>query len=43
MMDIKVLGQGCIGCEHLERDVINVLAEMDLAANLFKKYIQEEL
>lgn len=35
-MDIKVLGQGCARCNQLEMDVINVLAEMDVAANVMK-------
>jgi small redox-active disulfide protein 2 len=35
-MDIKVLGPGCAKCEQLEKEVRNVLAEMDLAANLEK-------
>ena len=35
-MDIKVLGPGCARCEQLGKDVINVLAEMDIAANVEK-------
>jgi small redox-active disulfide protein 2 len=36
MMDIKVLGPGCKRCEQLEKEVRNVLAEMDVSANLEK-------
>lgn len=35
-MEIKVLGSGCARCNQLERDVINVLAEMDVAADVEK-------
>lgn len=35
-MDIKVLGPGCAKCEKLEKEVRNVLAEMDVTANLEK-------
>lgn len=35
-MDIKVLGPGCSRCEQLEKEVINTLAEMDVAANVHK-------
>ncbi len=35
-MDIKVLGPGCKRCEQLEKEVRNVLAEMDVSANLEK-------
>lgn len=36
MMQIKVLGQGCDRCNQLHRDIINCLAEMDVAADLEK-------
>lgn len=35
-MDIKVLGPGCAKCEQLEKEVRNVLAEMNVAANFEK-------
>lgn len=35
-MEIKVLGAGCARCNQLEKDVINVLAAMDVAANVEK-------
>ncbi|MCR4400975.1 MAG: thioredoxin family protein [Syntrophomonadaceae bacterium] len=35
-MDIKVLGPGCARCKQLEQQVYNVLAEMDVAANVEK-------
>ena len=35
-MEIKVLGTGCPRCKALEKAVINSLAEMDLAANVYK-------
>lgn len=44
MMDveIKVLGPGCSRCENLEKEVINALAELDVAADVKKvKDIQE--
>ena len=33
-IEIKVLGAGCVGCDMLERELMEVLAEMDLAASL---------
>lgn len=33
-IEIKVLGTGCIGCDMLERELMEVLAQMDLAASL---------
>jgi small redox-active disulfide protein 2 len=35
-MEIKVLGPGCSKCHTLEKKVINVLAEMDVAASVTK-------
>lgn len=35
-MDIKVLGTGCAKCKKLEKEVYNVLAEMDVAADIEK-------
>jgi len=35
-VDIKVLGPGCAKCEQLEKDVRNVLTEMNVAASLEK-------
>ena len=35
-MDIKVLGPGCANCTKLEQEVINALAELDLAASVEK-------
>ncbi len=35
-MDIKVLGVGCPRCTETEKRIRNVLAEMDIAANLEK-------
>lgn len=41
-MEIKVLGPGCARCESLEKEVINALAELDVAADVKKvKDIQE--
>ena len=31
---IKVLGQGCVQCDRLERDLMEVMAEINLAADL---------
>ncbi len=33
-VEIKVLGPGCARCNQLERDLIAVMAEMDMAADL---------
>ena len=33
-VEIKVLGQGCVQCDKLERDLMEVLSEIDLAADL---------
>ncbi|MBE3581086.1 MAG: TM0996/MTH895 family glutaredoxin-like protein [Thermoanaerobacteraceae bacterium] len=35
-MEIKVLGTGCARCNALERNVINALAEMGVAADVEK-------
>jgi len=35
-MKIKVLGSGCRNCVKLEQDVINALAELDVAADVEK-------
>ena len=35
-MEIKVLGTGCPRCKALEKEVINSLAELDIAANVSK-------
>ncbi|MGE5423179.1 MAG: thioredoxin family protein [Ignavibacteriales bacterium] len=35
-MEIKVLGMGCAKCNQLHKDVINILAEMDVAADVEK-------
>ena len=33
-LEIKVLGPGCASCNQLEQDLITVMAEMDMAADL---------
>ncbi|MFH1951715.1 MAG: thioredoxin family protein [Pseudomonadota bacterium] len=33
-VEIKVLGQGCVQCDRLERELMEVMAEIDLAADL---------
>lgn len=33
-MNIKVLGPGCFRCHNLEKEVVNALAELDVAANV---------
>ena len=33
-LEIKVLGSGCATCDRLEKDLIEVMAEMDMAADL---------
>ena len=35
-MQIKVLGTGCPKCKTLEKKVINSLADLDIAADVFK-------
>ena len=35
-MEIKVLGTGCPRCKALEKEVINALADLDIAANVSK-------
>ena len=35
-MEIKILGTGCPKCKALEKATINVLAELDIAANVSK-------
>lgn len=35
-MKIEVLGIGCPKCKQLEKDVYNALAELDIAADVFK-------
>lgn len=35
-MDIKILGPGCPRCEDLIKRTINVLAELNIAANVEK-------
>ena len=35
-MKIEVLGTGCTKCKQLEKDVINALAELDIAADVSK-------
>lgn len=33
-LEIKVLGQGCVQCNRLEKEIIEVMVEMNLAADL---------
>jgi len=35
-MDIKILGMGCPKCKEVEKRVINVLAELGIAASVEK-------
>jgi hypothetical protein len=35
-MKIEVLGAGCARCNQMEKDVINALAELDIAADVTK-------
>ena len=35
-MDVKILGPGCARCKTLEKQVINTLTELDIAANVSK-------
>lgn len=36
-MEIKILGTGCPRCKALEKTVINLLAELDIAADVSKE------
>jgi len=36
IMEIKVLGTGCANCKNLEKATINVLAELNIDANVEK-------
>jgi small redox-active disulfide protein 2 len=35
-MEIKILGPGCVRCKTLEKEVINKLAELNIAADVSK-------
>ncbi len=35
-MEVKILGPGCANCVKLENEVINVLAELEIAADVQK-------
>lgn len=35
-MEIKILGPGCARCKTLEKEVVNTLAELDIAADVSK-------
>jgi small redox-active disulfide protein 2 len=35
-MEIKILGPGCVRCKTLEKEVINTLAELNIAADVGK-------
>lgn len=35
-MEIKILGPGCIRCKTFEKEVINTLAELNIAADVSK-------
>ncbi|EEG76642.1 thioredoxin family protein [Dethiobacter alkaliphilus] len=35
-MEVKILGAGCYNCQALESNVINALAELDLAAEVVR-------
>ncbi|MBA7518791.1 hypothetical protein ES705_10864 [subsurface metagenome] len=37
VMEIKILGPGCINCRNLEKATINALAELELAAGVTKE------
>jgi len=42
-MIIKILGTGCSKCEALERETINALAELDVAAHVQKITRMDEI
>lgn len=42
-MVIKVLGSGCKNCQAMEQEVINVLAELNVAADVQKVEEMEEI
>ena len=43
MMIIKILGTGCSKCQSLERETINVLAELNVAADVRKITKMDEI
>lgn len=42
-MNIKILGTGCSKCEALERETMNALAELDVAADVQKVTRMDEI
>ncbi len=34
MLTIRILGQGCASCENLHKEIINALAELNIAADV---------
>jgi small redox-active disulfide protein 2 len=42
-MIIKILGTGCTKCQALEKETINALAELDVAADLQKVTKMDEI
>ena len=42
-MIIKILGTGCSKCEALERETMNALAELDVAADVQKVTRMDEI
>lgn len=43
MMIIKILGTGCSKCQSLERETINALAELNVAADVRKVTKMDEI
>ena len=43
MMIIKILGTGCSKCQSLERETINALAELNVAADVKKVTKMDEI
>jgi len=43
MMIIKILGTGCSKCQALEKDTINALAELNVAADVQKVTKMDEI
>lgn len=40
---IRILGPGCVGCDKLERLVLEVLAEQEIAADIYHVTDQDEI
>jgi len=42
-LEVRVLGTGCVSCNNLERQVIEIVAERGLAADVFQVHDPDEI